>query len=113
MEERPSWLEILLDKGIEFIKTGIELLKLKAIDRISEAVSSVAAWIIAGVILFSGLIIGSVGVAFWLGELLGKTWYGFFIVAGVYFISGLITLAVFKKRIKLRVSKWLNNKVVN
>jgi len=43
MEEKINWFGTLLDKAIEFAKTGIELLKLRAIDKIAEAISSVLA----------------------------------------------------------------------
>jgi hypothetical protein len=32
----------------------------------------------------------NLGVALWLGEILGKQFYGFFVVAGFYIVLGLI-----------------------
>jgi hypothetical protein len=32
----------------------------------------------------------NLGVALWLGELLGKSYYGFFIVAAFYLLAGLV-----------------------
>ncbi len=112
MEEKINWFGTLLDKAIEFAKTGIELLKLRAIDKIAEAISSVLARIAAAVILFTGLMIGSIGAALWLGELLGKSWYGFFIVAGFYFLLGLVMYFLLRKSIKTSINNFLIKKVM-
>ncbi len=112
MEDKLNWFAILLDKAIEFAKTAIELLKLRAIDKISEVIASIAARIAAVVLLFTGLMIGSIGVALWLGELLGKSWFGFFIVAGFYFLCGFIMFFLLKNKIKKSVNNLLIKKIL-
>lgn len=112
MEQQVSWFAVLLDKAIEFAKTAIELLKLRAIDKISGIIASIAARIAAVVLFFTGLMIGSIGVALWLGELLGKSWFGFFIVAGFYFLCGFIMFFWLRKMIKRRVNTLLINKIM-
>ena len=42
----------------------------------------------------------NVGIALWLGDMLGKLHYGFFILAGVYFLIGIIILFFFPRQIK-------------
>ena len=39
------------------------------------------------------IFITSIGLSLWVGEMLGKTYYGFFIVAGVYMLVALILYA--------------------
>ena len=40
------------------------------------------------VILF--VLTANIGIALWIGEVLGKSYYGFFVVAGFYVLAGLI-----------------------
>ena len=59
-------------------------------------------------VLLLFIVMGSIGVALWIGDMLGKASYGFFIVAGFY---GIITLAlqVFKKEL---LKMPLNNSII-
>ncbi len=105
MEENPSIFETLLARAEEYSKTSLELIKLKAIDKVSDGASSAASKI-AGLFFFlMFFILASVALSLWLGEVLGKTWYGFLIVAGFYGI--LFALLFFVKH------NWLKKIVGN
>ncbi|MEO6582799.1 MAG: phage holin family protein [Ferruginibacter sp.] len=96
--------QTLFDKSKDYVETRIELIKLKAIDRSADVVSSsvsVAVMVIAFLFFF---IIFNIGLALLLGELLGKTYYGFFIVAAIYLITGLLFKSFGDKWIKTPVS---------
>ena len=80
-----SSLESFLDKTQSYAKTSIELSKLKGLNATANVVTVVIARII--VLIF---VIISIGVAFWIGELIGVLYYGFFIVGSFYFLVGLI-----------------------
>src|SRR5512138_1808630 len=83
MEEKTTF-ETLIKRAEEYTRTNIELLKLKAVDRISDGASSAASKI-AGLFFFlMFFILASVGLSLWLGDVLGKSWYGFLAVAGFY-----------------------------
>lgn len=104
MEEK-SLFETLLEKTEDYSRTSIELLKLKAVDKISDGASSAASKI-AGIFFFlMFFMLVSVGLSLWLGALLGKVWYGFFIVGGFYGI--LFAVLFFVKH------NWLKNMVGN
>jgi prolipoprotein diacylglyceryltransferase len=47
------------------------------------------------------------GIALWLGEILGKLWYGFFIVAGFYAATGLVVYFFMREWIKNMVSNFI------
>ena len=83
MNDNQTPIEALFEKAEDYSKTTLELFKLNAIDKTAEIVSSLAVRlaILLAVVLF--VLVLNIGVALWIGELLGKTYYGFFVVAGI------------------------------
>jgi hypothetical protein len=90
MEDNTKLLESLLDKAKEYGITSFELAKLKALEKSTDIVSSLVPGSIVFVLIASFLIFLSLGVAFLIGDLLGKVYLGFLIVAGFYLLVALI-----------------------
>ena len=90
METPANSIETLFERAEAYSKTSLELVKLKSV----ETSASVATWLVSrlSVIIMISLfaLVLNIGIALWLGEILGKTYYGFFIVAGFYLVTGLI-----------------------
>lgn len=86
MEEHAKLIEALLERATDYGKTSYELVKLKAIDKTSDAVSSFIPNLVALIIIGAFILFLSFGSALWLGEILGKIYYGFFVVGAFYFI---------------------------
>ena len=99
MESPLDNIEALYDKSKEYVETQMELLRLKAIDKASTMVSSLATRLIYILVFLIGLFLLNMALGFWLGELLGKVYYGFFCLAAFYFIVGLIIFAIRKNSI--------------
>lgn len=96
MKEKVILIEQLIDKAETYAKTNVELYKLKAIDKTTDVFSSIAAGIVIGVIITFFIILLSIGGALYLGEMLGKPYYGFLAVAAIYaFVA--IVLVIFRK----------------
>ena len=89
MEENADVLESLIERASDYGKTSYELVKLKALDKACDTVSSFVPNSIVFVLIASFLIFLNLGLALWLGEVLGKIFYGFFLVAAFYVISGI------------------------
>jgi hypothetical protein len=87
MEDTEKLLESVLERAVEYGKTSLELLKLKALDKASDVVSSTIPHTLVIVTLTSFLLFLNLGLAFWLGEILGKVFLGFFVVAAFYAIA--------------------------
>ena len=100
-------LEPLLESAEDYGKTSFELLKLKALDKTSEMASSIAIFIVVILIISMIILIGTIGIALWLGEILGKTWYGFFSVAGAYGILGTVFYFFIYKWLKKVISNFI------
>ena len=90
MEDNPNLLESLLEKATDYGKTSYELVKLKALDKTSEFGSSLILNSVVFVLFVSFLLFVNLGLALWLGEILGKTYYGFFVIAVFYGIVGIV-----------------------
>jgi hypothetical protein len=88
MEDNINLTESLLERITEYGKTSYELVKLNVVDKTSDSVSSLMAYAIVKVIAVCFLLFVNLGIAFWLGDILGKIYYGFFLVAAFY---GLVT----------------------
>lgn len=83
-------IEVLFENIKAYGQTNIDLIKLKAADKSAEIVSSAVSAVVVIVVMLLFVIILSVGIALLLGELLGKNYYGFFTLAGIYLIIGLL-----------------------
>jgi hypothetical protein len=84
MNENEKLVDTLLEKTIEFGDKSFELLKLKTLDKTSEVVSSFIPHIVKVLLIASLFFFFNLGLAFWLGEILGNNSYGFFVVAAFY-----------------------------
>ena len=105
-------IEGLFKKTGEYIETRIDLAKYKAIDKSSDIVSSLATTICIIVVLVVFIFTATTGVALWIGDMLGKNYYGFFIVAGFYALSILILYLFRRMLIKTPISKLIIEKVI-
>lgn len=100
MDEKAKLLETLLDRAKDYTVTTIELIKLKTLDKVADTISTVIPLAVVIVLVASFWLFLSLGVALWLGDMLGKTFYGFFIVAGFYILLGIVIHFFLHKWIK-------------
>ncbi len=108
MDEQSGLIESLIEKGEQYGKTTLELLKLKTLDKSADVASNLVSWLIVIIFVVLFFLILNIGVALWLGELLGKSYYGFFIVSGFYALLALI-FGIFRKQI---VKNPVNNSII-
>jgi len=100
MESETNLIEELIEKTVEYGKSSLELAKLKALDKISDVVSSLMAHSVVIAILFSFMLFLNLGLAFWIGKILGEVYYGFFAVAGFYCIAAIFIYVFMLKWIR-------------
>ncbi|HMG15129.1 MAG TPA: hypothetical protein VK590_06770 [Saprospiraceae bacterium] len=104
MDEKASSIENLYEHIEAYSKTSLELYKLKAIDKTAEVASNLASSLIVITITSFFILFVNIGIAIWLGELLNKMYYGFFIVSAFYAIAALIIYQGRNKWIKMPIS---------
>jgi len=113
MENQSGPVELLVEKVKDYAETRIELLRLKAIDKSSSFLSLLIAMIVVILVGFISFMILSVGLALLLGDLLGKAYYGFFIVAGIYLITGLVLYSTRDKLLKSPMANSMIKKLMD
>ena len=96
--------ELLLQLKAYFT-TEIELAKLTAADKFSKLVSNLIAIVLAATVLLLFILFASISLAFFIGELMYKTWAGFLIVGAFYLLIGII--------IWITRGKFITNPIMN
>ena len=105
MNDHETPVGLLFQKAEDYGKTSIELMKLKTIDKTSEVISSLVSQLIVAIIALMFMLFISIGIALWIGDMLGKSYLGFMIVAGAY---GLIALLIYFFR-----ERWIKTPLSN
>lgn len=96
MENKATTLENLFENVEQYSKTSFELYKHKAIYEIASFTSTLAVRFILTIVVVLVSLFISIGTALWLGDALGKSFYGFFIVAFFYVLLWVV-LFIFRK----------------
>lgn len=113
MENKTAFIEPLLEKVEEYGRTSFDLLKFRALDKAADSLSIFASRAFALFSIFIFLFIANIGLALWLGDILGKTYYGFFCVAGFYGILGLVLYFFTHHWMKKQISSAIIKQVLN
>lgn len=112
-EDKVAFMEPLLIRAEEFGKTSLELIKLKALDKTAGVISTFISRGVAILVLSMFTIIVNVGIALWLGDLLGKSYYGFFCVAAFYGILGVVLYFFTHTSLKKSISDSIVSQMLN
>lgn len=112
MEDSIKSIELLIKNSIEYSKTSFEIIKLKTADSIAEGLSTFLP-ILLGLVLISFVcLFASIGLAIWIGLILGNLYLGLFIIAGFFGILSIILFFGFRKCIKRMVSNQILRKII-
>ena len=112
MEENAKLIESLLEKAFEYGKTSFELTKLKALDKTSDIVSTVIPHTLVFVLIMSFMLFFNLGLAFFLGKILGSTFLGFFVVAAFYGITAIVLHFFMHKWLKKLIGNYFIKQVL-
>ena len=104
METPETSIESLFERLQTYSKTTYELSKLKLLETTINVVNILIPRISVIIMISLFALVLNIGIALLLGELLGKQYYGFFIVAGFYLIAALILHFFLHKWIKKPLS---------
>jgi len=104
METPATSIESLFERLQEYSKTTYELSKLKLLETTINIVNLLVPRLSVIIMISLFALVLNIGIALLLGELLGKSYYGFFIVAGFYLAAGIILHFFLHKWIKKPIS---------
>jgi hypothetical protein len=96
---------LLIEKAVDYGKTGFELVKLRSVEKASDVVSSIIPPSVVLILISSFVLFLSLGLSFWVGDVLGKVYYGLLIMAGFYGICGFV--------LHFFMNKWLKRVIGN
>ena len=105
MNDAFTSVEKLLEQIQTYIQTSFDLIKLRAVSKSADSASSMGAVFVISITAVIFLLMISLGMAFWIGQLTGSLHEGFFIVSAFYAI---LTLCLFFFR-----KKWLKSPIQN
>ncbi len=103
MGEYAKLYDELFDKAKEYTTTSYELMKLKTLEKATSVLSSFVSRVVVAVFVVAFVLFISFAASFWLGDVLGKYYYGFLIVGGVYALAAVIARFFVFKRMKKSV----------
>jgi membrane-associated HD superfamily phosphohydrolase len=90
METQASLIESLFAKVETYGKTTYELSKLKALNTTTIVTTTLVSRLSVILMISMFALVFNIGIALYLGELIGKSYYGFFIVAAFYLVGGIV-----------------------
>jgi len=104
--ETPGNLVESLYKRVEvYGKTTYELSKLKLLQTTINVVNALVPRLSVIIMISLFALVLNIGIALLLGELIGKSYYGFFIVAGFYLVAAIVLHFFLHKWIKKPISE--------
>ncbi|MBG6062629.1 sterol desaturase/sphingolipid hydroxylase (fatty acid hydroxylase superfamily) [Flavobacterium sp. CG_9.1] len=107
MENNASTIEMLFERAEDYTRTTVELAKLNAVDKTADVMSSLLSRLTVSIVFVLFAFLANIGLSLWIGELLGKVYYGFFIVSSVYLLVAIV-LYLFKDQwLKMPISNFI------
>ena len=111
-DQHQNNIDILLSDAGDYLETRTTLWKLKAIESLVDTSSALVSGLgLIGIFAFIVMIF-SIGFALLIGDWLGKSFYGFFIIGGAYVLFGLICYIFRGRWLKEPFSSLLIRKII-
>ena len=112
MSSKATTIEILFEKVEDYTRTTVELAKLKVIGTSADVTSSLISRLTVAIVFAMFLLLLNFGLSFWIGELLGNFYFGFFIMAALYLILSIVLYSYKDQWIKMPVSNFIITKML-
>ena len=113
MANTVNHIELLFEKIENYGKTSYKLYQLKAISKTAKIVSIFLSRGAVVIVLSMFLVFASIGLALWLGDVLGKPYLGFFCVAAFYMVLGVVLYYFLHNFIKRKISNSIILEILN
>ena len=101
--------DTIFDQAEEYIKTSMELYTLRVTGKVAKIISTLVTQLVIGVLAMIVIFMLSMFLAFWIGDLMGRSYLGFLIIGGVI---GVVTWILFLMRDKL-IRKPVMNDIIS
>jgi ABC-type uncharacterized transport system permease subunit len=109
MEDKTPFMESLFESAEVYGKVSYKLLQLRALDKAAGVIASLISRSTSFIFVSVFFVCANIGMALWLGDLLGKSYYGFFCVAGFYgLIAGILHFFLHNP-----IKRWISNSIIS
>lgn len=112
MNSPETSIRMLFEKAEDCATTTLELMKLKAIDKSADAVSSFTMQLMFFMVVVMFIILINIGLALWIGELLGKLYYGFFVMGAFYALLTILLRSYLHQWLKVLISNFVITQIL-
>ncbi|EIA07203.1 hypothetical protein [Flavobacterium frigoris] len=112
MDNKATAIETLFEKAEDYTRTTVELAKLNAIDKSADVLSSLFSRITVLIVVAMFVLLFNIGLSIWIGELLGKTYYGYFATASFYLLLAFLINGFKSQWLKIPVSNLIISKLL-
>jgi len=113
MENQQASIGSLIESAGDYLETRMDLLKLQAVNRSSDVASSIVSGATIALSILFAITVLNIGLSLWVGELLGTTYLGFFVVTGFYIVLALLLYIFRHAWLKGPVSNKIIKKMLN
>lgn len=101
-------IEDLIVNLKSYASSSFEIIKLEAVERTSSIAANFISGLVIGLVVILFAFFSSLGICFYLSELLGNNYWGFGIVAGAYLLLGIVLIIGRKKLL----NKPIRNRII-
>ncbi len=112
MESETNVVGPLIERAEQYSKVTIELAKLKLIDKSADVSSTLLSRLFLTIVMVIFTITLTIAIALWLGDLLGKNYYGFLLITLFYGLIGVVSVLI-HPLIKARISNMIIAQILN
>jgi hypothetical protein len=113
MENSTATIEKLIEKAEIYSKTMLELYKYNTVYKSTDIFSDLSVKLAITIVAVISSFFANIGLALWIGSELGETYYGFFVIAFAYLLFLILIYILRNKWIKIPVSNFIINKIIN
>lgn len=99
--------DLLFDKIEKYTETSIDLIKLNAVEKSADVLSSLTSSIVVFIIFAMFTLFVNIGVGLFIGKLLNENYLGFLIVSTFYLVVGILVYYNRHKLIKTPLSNMI------
>jgi uncharacterized protein YqhQ len=112
METKTTFMEPLIERIEAYSNTTIELAKLKTIEKTADVSSTFISRLLLVIAISAFAFMLNIAVALWLGEVLGKNYYGF-IAVGAFDALLALVLYIMHTYIKSNINNSIIKQLLN
>lgn len=101
-------VEALFEEFKDYVSLRLQITQLKYSSKTSLVTSSLLTYMLISMVVFFFVLVLTIGIALWIGNLLGEWYLGFLIMAGIYLMLGLVIFTFRNRWIRIP----LNNLII-